>query len=134
VNANKAKGDRFQRDFAVYLNEHGLLATHRPGWDPTLPVVHTDTDRGDVVVYDLPDVLLQLKDTGREGHASYFDDAKKQAANANADWPFVVEKRRRGKGSTGRIEDAWVRTDARTWVAVMCRLLELERDRAGRAA
>jgi hypothetical protein len=84
-NANKAKGDRWERPVLKFLQEVFGRAALRPRQEG-----HVDV--GDVHISPF---ALQLKDEAKHNFSSYVNDADKQALAAGEPFGAAVVKRRR---------------------------------------
>lgn len=85
TNANKAKGDRWERPVLAFLQERFGRAAIRPRQSGHIDV-------GDIHISPF---ALQLKDEAKHNFSSYVNDAEKQAAAAGEPFGAAVVKRRR---------------------------------------
>ncbi len=110
-NANKAKGDRWERPVLKYLQEVFGRAAIRPRQEGYVDV-------GDVHISPF---ALQLKDEAKHNFSSYVNDAEKQAAAAGEPFGAAVVKRRRYPTEAG-----YVVMTLRTFRDVLTRLRRAE--------
>lgn len=85
TNANKAKGDRWERPVLQYLRDWFGRAAIRPRQEGFVDV-------GDIHISPF---ALQLKDEASHNFSGYLNDAEKQAAAAGEPYGAAVVKRRR---------------------------------------
>jgi len=111
VNANKAKGTRWESAIALYLVSRGLGAKRK--------VQRGTADQGDLEITELPDVVLQAKDHGQMRMAEWVDAVAEQGKAAGAGWCFVVAKRRNKP-----VKDAYVVCDLETFTDMLVDVYE----------
>lgn len=99
MSRSKDKGTRFESAVVGYLRTCGFPAVERRALSGNL-------DKGDIA--GIPGWALECKDVGSLNFSGWLNEAKTEALNAGARWWAVVAKRRRSKGSTGSVEDAYV--------------------------
>ena len=99
MNTAKQRGTRFESDVVDYLRANGFPSVERRALAGAL-------DRGDLT--GLPGFAVECKDHKTIALAAWSNEAKTEATNAGARWWCVIAKRRRSKGSSGTVSDAYV--------------------------
>lgn len=86
TSAAKAKGSRWERDVVTYLRDNGFPHAERAYG------AGRQDDRGDIA--GVPGVVLEAKDCARHDLAGWISEARREQANAGAQYGVVVVKRR----------------------------------------
>ena len=99
------RGPKFEADVITYLRAEG--------WDNAeRRVMGGSLDRGDVA--GIPNVCMELKNTGVMEMGRAVAEAEKEAKNAGARWWCVIFKRRRAS-----ISSAYVVIDLEQWSRIL---------------
>jgi len=113
TNAPRKKGTAWETAIVSYLATRGLRARRKP--------LAGNQDKADIDLTDLPDIVIEAKNTQRVTLAEFLDQAVKEAMHAGARVCAVWQHRRRA-GSPGQ---GYVLLSGDHFVNMLLELVEL---------